>query len=245
MTRSDLPSKGLRPVLGSACRVVLREAIPSPVGSWSAETTSHVEACVDCQARVRAAGRLATWLADAPRPVLPEAMAGRASEILDGIHERFVEAAESGPLGAWVLAADVAMPEAATDCAEAVVGDRALLASRLMTEPAAPVDAVWSQVRRSILDTVALSSSAQSSLALDAVDATADGARASARPSTVRWRILFAGAAASVAIGFFAVASGGFATGGSSPGDQLPFVVVDLGRAPDMDYAVARFGLRH
>lgn len=243
MTRSNAP-RGLRPALDAACRIALREAIPSRVGN-SEEARKHVEACAACQARVHAGSRLATWLADAPRPALPEAMAGRASELLAGIHERVVQAAESGPLGAWVHAAHVAMPEAAADCAEAVVGDRALLASRLMTEPAAPADAVWSQVRRSILDTVAQSSAVDASDASDATGSTASGARASARPSTVRWRILFAGAAASVAIGFFAVASGGFATGGNSPDEQLPFVLVDLGRAPDMDYAVARFGLRH
>lgn len=246
-SRKESVRNGLRPALGVACRAALREIVPAKSQAASVDRSAgdgsvgcsdaakaHLAGCPDCQARVHASGRLAAWVAAAPRPIMPAAMSGRASELLERIHERVVERAESGPLGAWVDAAHVAMPEAAEECgAEAVVGERARLASRLISGPPAPEAAVWSQVRQSILDTVA-----------QAGDAAAERTVA-LRSSNFRWLIMFAGAAASVAIGFLAISSGGFATGGNTADGQPQFVLVDLGRAPDMDYAVARYGLRH
>lgn len=253
----DRAALGLRSALRMPCRAALREALALPTSvEWSVSTKQHVGHCRSCTARIHAGRHLSGWLADSSRPELPDALVAGASDVLESIHSKVVERAEAGPLGAWMDAARVAMPEvtvpgamASSDCADAVVIDRARLANRLMSEPPAPDASVWSQVRRSILDSVAQDGGDAASADL--------GDTALVLERRVGWKALLAGAAASVAIGLLAVSSGtgiftnstipggGISASGDDQGGQTQFVIVDLGRAPDVDFAVSRYGLRH
>lgn len=256
--------RGMRPGLDAACRASLREVIPSGAGSVSDEAASHLRSCAVCRARLHASARISAWLAGAARPEVPDELTGRAAETLASVCERVVERAEGGALGRWVHDGAVAIPDTATipgAVSDSVVGQSARLASRLVAEPIPLESAVWSRVRRSILEAVAEEAAATDLVAADSAGSgvasrdrgsaglIAAGPSGSAMaPGGIRsvepgWKLLIVGAAASVAIGFLAVSSGADVVKG--PVSEAHFVIIDLGRAPDIDFAVARYGLRH
>ena len=155
--------------------------------------------------------------------------------MLDAIRERVVEHVEAGPVGAWLEAAQVVMPAGAAPAnwLDAVVdgdpvGARAgaavhgapsqSMAEGLMQAPRPPEALVWSQVRRSILAEIAAT------------------AQSKVRRNPLRWRIVLAGVAASAVLGLFVLSEG------TPPAPTIVFT--ELQRAPDLDFAVVRYGWR-
>lgn len=134
-----------------ACRAVLREAL-APSGKLDAAQQEHLRLCTFCAARIRFQERLAPLLRQ--RPGLPTEASAKLST---GVHERIVERAENGPLGA-LLAGALPVPAAGV---EQGAWPEALLESGLArrTVRALPVAGVggagdrvsWARVKESIL----------------------------------------------------------------------------------------------
>ena len=225
--RDGSGGRGLRPLLPIACRTALR-------GEASA-LADHVRECPRCERRQRAAAALGGWLrsslplADAP-PELSEA--GRAEAMLASIRERAVDAAESGPLGAWLERELPAVPEpgepvAAEEALESSVAPD--LAERLVHAPAAPTAAVWSEVRRSILDGVRVG----------------EVADAAPRVAGTR-RLAVAGLAAAAVVAVAAVLFTQLTTDRTPamPAEGPVIVFADVDRAPASVFSVTRYGVR-
>jgi hypothetical protein len=129
-----------------ACRAALREAL-STSAPLAAGVQAHVDNCAFCRARVAARMQLLPLLRQ--RPAMP------AGVSLERVHERVVELAESGPLGA-ALASAVPLP--AADLGDACWPTPLLasdVAQRAIESPAAVGPLAWSRVRASILRHVA------------------------------------------------------------------------------------------
>lgn len=215
-------SKG---IASAACRAALREVM-SDSGSLEALTPAnrqHVDSCGFCSTRVRARGSLAEWVR--ARPAVPAELA--SPSVLEGIYERATEAAELGPVGAWleqaevstaeVAASSVADPSFLQDCLQ--VTDRSTRTELLrdfVRDPAQPDPQMWTGVCRSILEGVASERVMRRSLG---------------------WRVLLAGAAAAAVVGLLSI-----------PEDtpvQPTIIFADLDRAPDVAFANVRYGARY
>lgn len=231
-------SGGLRPVVSAACRRALVGVRLDGLGREDQVEWDHIEQCAFCAARVRAASGIAAFASQ--RPEAPQELAMPA--LLDSIYERATEDAEQGVLGQWVALAggdladgDLADGQLAGRAGigswqDAVVASpaEAIAAAELSKTPPPPLPEVWSGVRRSILAGVVSD-------------------RAKLRTPR-HWRVMFAGAAAIMVIGLVSV--GGLFGGlfGSVPNKHTlaqPVIgFADFDRAPDVEFAIARYGRR-
>lgn len=210
-------NKGLRPAVAASCRRALREAVSD---SRSVQTRQHLQECSFCSARIRTSASLADWCSE--RPDVPSALSSES--VLEGILERVTESSEEGSIGAWIQSASA--ESLADDASQSTwvetVGSESVNATAIgdfIRGPQQPDPHVWLGVRRSILAGVA----------------SARTMRRRLKPMS--WRVLLAGAAAAALIGLI-VTSGG-------PSPQPTIVFADLDRAPDVDFAIVRYGARY
>jgi hypothetical protein len=107
------------------------------------EAQAHLGGCRDCAEHASFRARIAPLLR--ARPPLPAAL--RSPCLLEGVHERIVDAAEQAPLGRLVArheaprAPETVWPEQVLDTA---------LGAAVRTAPPAPSPVAWNHVRRSI-----------------------------------------------------------------------------------------------
>ena len=134
---------------------------------------------------------------------------------LESVYERTVQRGEHGLVAEWLHSAP--MPEGEGD----VSWDRRLqssaVASELVRRPASPDDAAWSRMRREIVAGVAVPAPAS-------------------RSAAGRWPALLAGAAAAAIIAAISVSDG------TQPEPRIVFT--ELTDAPDVPFAVVRYGAR-
>lgn len=196
---------------GASCRAVLLEVLANEE-PLRPGLQAHLEGCAFCMARWRAARALSPWLRQRP-PVVA------APDLLAGIYERAIEAAERAP-AARLLAS--AVPPPATDLDAAAWPDSLLasdLAHDVITVPPAAGEVSWARVRTGILDQVAQ------------------------RPGSPRrrpWWIGVAGAAAVASLVFLVSREP------SRPAPTITFQDLDRlpagGALPGVDFAVVRYG---
>ena len=149
------------------------------------------------------------------RPPAPSALA--AASFLEGIYERAVEHCEAGAT-AELLEASPPPAGAEQVCWQDVccenVAPDSELARELERPPASPAPAAWSRVRAAVIE----------------------GASVSRRRKPVGWRIVLAGAAAAAVAALFTVSDG--------TRTQPTIVFTELGEAPDIPFAIVRYGVR-
>jgi hypothetical protein len=133
---------------------------------------------------------------------------------LQGVYERVVDSAEQGPLGRWVEDAPAPPAEAAPMLDEAL-GESALARS-LMGPPRMPDAAAWSGVRDSVLEGV-----------------LAEAAPRRALGSRLPLAACIAAAAVLTAISL-----------SDGTPDEPRIVFTELGKVPDVPFAVVRHGMR-
>lgn len=135
------PDRGLRPKLPAECRTALADALVGADGP----VARHLAECAGCRQRLESARRLAAPLRQ--RPEAPAEL--RSPALREGVYERIVAAAETGPLRRLVEArpSPVAGAEQ-VHWPDAVAGDAA---RRLVGAPEAPDAAVWERVRATIV----------------------------------------------------------------------------------------------
>jgi hypothetical protein len=169
---------------------------------------------------------LAAWLRT--RPDAPPELA--AHVLRDGILARIIEKAEAGPLGEALV--EALGPESlrghtgagrtgaagAIEWPDAVAGD---LARAVVDRPVPPRTAIWARLQQSILNEV--------------VSATRPMPRSLRRRRA--GRVVLAATAAVLVAALFV-----FSRGTSRPPE---IVFRDLNHAPDIDFAVLRYGNRH
>lgn len=211
------PQRGLQPAIAAPCREALRELLPSvPLqeASTSQVALDHVAQCAFCSARLRASASLAEWVD--VRPAIPAALG--QSVVLEGIYSRFVESTEQGPIGAWLEQGSVTASDQVLSVTEQASGaHRDELLREFLCRPAQPDPQVWSGVRRSILEEVA-------------------SERVIRRRMPMKLGALLAGAAAIAFISLLTF---------PRSEDSVPTITfADLDRAPDVDFAVVRYGAR-
>lgn len=136
--------------------------------------------------------------------------------MLEGIYERAVEMAEQGPVAEWLDAAPAPQQMDEPQWQDSLVDSE--LAKQLVRRPEFPDAEVWSDVRRTILDEVSAEA----------------GVR---RLNPFNWRILLASAAAAAVIGMITVSDG--------TKQEAPIVFTELGEAPDVPFAIVRYGSRN
>jgi len=147
----------------------------------------------------------------------PEMPAELASPaLLEGVYERAVEMAEQGPVAEWLDAAPTPTHADEPQWQDSMIDSE--LARELVRRPVSPTPEVWSDVRRTIFDEVSAEA----------------GVR---RRKPFNWRILLAGAAAAAVIATISVSNG--------TKEQEPIVFTELGEAPDVPFAIVRFGPRN
>jgi hypothetical protein len=210
-------NRGLRSPVSAACRAALRDAGSE---SRSPLTKQHLEECSFCASRWKASDTLAGLCKQ--RPSVPPGLSSEA--FLEGVFARVAESFEEGPLGDWLQKAPV--EPHADDAASSTLSDAIKnrggineeVVGDLLRGPQLPDPHVWTGVRRSILSGVASERSVQTRY----------------KPS--HWRVFLAGAAAAALIGFIAT------SGESIPAPTIVFA--DLDRAPDIDFAIVRYGSR-
>ena len=211
------PQRGLQPAIAASCREALREllpVVPLQEASTSQVALDHVAQCAFCSARLRASASLAEWVD--VRPAIPAALG--QSVVLEGIYSRFVEATEQGPIGAWLEQGSVTASDQVLSVTEQASGaHRDELLREFLCRPAQPDPQVWSGVRRSILEEVA-------------------SERVIRRRMPMKLGALLAGAAAIAFISLLTF---------PRSEDSVPTITfADLDRAPDVDFAVVRYGAR-
>ena len=139
----------------------------------------------------------------------------RRPAFLDAVYERAVELAEQGPVAQWVAEPPCPSGMQASSWQDCVQDSE--VARDLMQRPAAPSEDAWSGVRRSVLNEVA--------------------AEAAARRVGIRgWRSLVAGAAAAAIIALISFSDG--------TSEEPVIVFTELREAPDVPFAVVRYGAR-
>ena len=139
----------------------------------------------------------------------------RAPTFLGAVYERAVELAEDGPVAAWMAAAPSRNEERSPNWPDCV--QDSALARELLQPPEAQSADVWSGVRRSVLDEVAAEAAAR-------------------RTGSRGWRSLVAGAAAAAIIAVISLSDG--------TQEEPVIVFSELREAPDVPFAVIRFGVR-
>lgn len=202
------------------CRAVLREALTATAPLPTA-VQQHVDACSFCAARVRARTRLLPALRQRPpMPAVPVA------SLMSGVHERFLEHAESGPVGA--LLAD-AVPMPAVELRTSAWPEDLLasdVARRVAESPPAAGSVAWSRMRESILDRLA-----------DRVGT----ATASQRPARSRWWVGLVGTAVAAGVALAVL--------DHAPPEPPTITFHDISRLPTggafpaVDFAVVRHGV--
>ena len=135
--------------------------------------------------------------------------------LLDSIYERAVEMAEDGPIIEWLESAP-APADGPTPSWEGCMLDSEL-ARELVRRPASPSPEVWSGVRRSVLERAAAQVG-------------------SGRRRIRGWRGLLTGAAAASILAMISVSDG------TSQEPQIVFT--ELSEAPDVPFAIVRYGAR-
>ena len=210
---------GLGSAVTAACRGALRALLAEPDCVAGLDVREHLQSCAFCAARVRASATVAAWVST--RPEMPAALASKS--LLDGVYERAAYSVAQGPVGSWLEQSVVASPsdswterDAVDPATDLESPFRDQLLGELVRNPAYPDPRVWSGVCRSILDGVA-------------------SERVIRR--RINWRTLLAGAAAAAVIGVVA-------TFEQTP-TQPEIVFADLDRAPDVEFAIVRYGSRH
>ena len=209
--------RGLKPAVAASCREALRELLPLGQlheASASQGALDHLAKCAFCNARLSASSNLSEWVA--ARPAIPAAL-GR-SEVLEGVYSRLAEAAEQGAIGAWLERAPVTATDDGPLLTEQASGSRRdELLRDFLRRPAQADPQVWSGVRRSILDEVA-------------------SERVIRRRMPMKLTTLLAGAAAIAFISLLTFPQNK---------DSIPTITfADLDRAPDVDFAIVRYGAR-
>ncbi len=223
-----------------ACRDYLREALGGPSGAGPGASnegtghtgtgstgtghigtghtgTGHTAGCAFCAQRREAALRLSPALR--ARPTVPANVALGSRTLLDGIYERAIELAEESPLGRLVgdAVAEVPAPDAAA--AGAVWAEPLLesgLARATMVPPPALGAAAWREVRTSIFDRVV----------------------AEAATRRRYWPLGAAGAAAAAILLTLLLHEGRPRATDIAP----DIVFADLNTAPNVDFAILRYG---
>ena len=213
---SDL-QRGLKPAIAGSCREALRELLPlghQHNASASQGALDHLAQCAFCSARLSANSSLAEWVA--VRPAIPAALG--QSSVLEDVYSRLVDSAEQGPIGAWLERASATATDDESLLTEQVSSARRdELLRDFLRRPAQPDPQVWSGVRRSILDEVA-------------------SERVIRRRMPVKLSALLAGAAAIAFISLLTFPQNK---------DAIPTITfADLDRAPDVDFAIVRYGAR-
>ena len=209
----------LRPAIGAACRAALRD------GDTSA-ARAHRSDCAFCADRAAARDALDPLLRRSPAP--PAVLAKPA--FLQSVYARVVDSVEQGPLGRWVEDAPAPLA-AATPTLDEALGESALARS-LMGPPRMPDAAVWSSVRESVLAEALAGARAGVSAGVSAV------VSAGAAPRRALWsRLPLAASIAAAAVLTAISLSDG------TP-DEPRIVFTELGKVPDVPFAVVRHGMR-
>lgn len=211
------PGRGLKPAIAVSCREALRELLPlgqQHQASASEGALDHLAQCAFCSARLSASSSLAEWVA--VRPAIPAALG--QSSVLEDVYSRLVDSAEQGPIGAWLERAPVTATDDELSLTEQSSNARRdELLRDFLRRPAQPDPQVWSGVRRSILDEVV-------------------SERVIRRRMPVKLSALLAGAAAIAFISLLTFPQNK---------DSIPTITfADLDRAPDVDFAIVRYGTR-
>ena len=205
----------LRPAIGAACRAALRDG-DAPAAR------AHQSDCAFCADRAAARDALDPLLRRSPAP--PAVLAKPA--FLQSVYARVVDSVEQGPLGRWVEDAPAPLAAAAPTLDEAL-GESALARS-LMGPPRMPDAAVWSSVRESVLAEARAGAHAGVSAVVSA----------GAAPRRALWsRLPLAASIAAAAVLTAISLSDG------TP-DEPRIVFTELGKVPDVPFAVVRHGMR-
>lgn len=176
----------------------------------------HLASCQPCAERARAAQRLGALVAS--RPQLPDAL-GQPS-FLEGVYERAVSLSELAPVADLLTTAPAPAWDEQT-CDAAASGRDAPsdseLARELVRPPSGPDPEAWSRVRAAVLEQAASTATAR-------------------RRKPFGWKVVLVGAAAAVLAVTITVSDGT-----SAP---PPIVFTELGEAPDIPFAIVRYGVR-